>query len=110
MKLLIIGSRDIKNFDLSPYVDESVDTIISGGAKGVDTLAEIFADKKRLSKIILRPRYDLYGKAAPIVRNRQMVDLADAVLVIWDGKSRGALSSIKYAKKINKTLTVVEIP
>ena len=39
-----------------------------------------------------------------------MVDLADAVLVIWDGKSRGALTSIKYAKKINKTLSVVEIP
>ena len=46
IKLLIIGSRGIKNFDLSPYVDEGVDTIISGGAKGVDTLAEIFERQK----------------------------------------------------------------
>lgn len=73
MKLLIAGSRGIDNFDLSQYITDDVDTILSGGAKGIDTLAEEYADKKRLSKIILRPRYDLYGKAAPIKRNEELV-------------------------------------
>ena len=36
MKLLIVGSRRITNFDLSPYISNDVDTIISGGADGVD--------------------------------------------------------------------------
>ena len=39
MKLLIAGSRSITNFDLSPYISQDVDTIISGGACGVDRLA-----------------------------------------------------------------------
>ena len=109
MKLLIVGSRSITDFDLSPFVSDNVDTIISGGAGGVDCLAEMYADLHRISKYIIRPRYDLYGRAAPLWRNEQMVDIADAVLIIWDGYSRGTQYTIKYAKKINKPLTVVKI-
>ena len=90
MKFLIVGSRSITDFNLSPYIPTDVDTIISGGAHGVDSLAEQYADLHRLSKYIARPRYDLYGRAAPLKRNEQMVDMADAVLVIWDGYSKGA--------------------
>lgn len=109
MKLLVAGSRSISNFDLSPYISNNVDVIISGGAMGIDTLAEQYADLHRLSKYIIRPRYDLYGRAAPLWRNEQMIDIADAVLVIWDGYSRGTQYTIKYAKKVNKPLTVVKI-
>ena len=70
MKLLIVGSRSITDFDLSPYITADVDVIISGGAGGIDALAEHYADSHRLSKYILRPRYDLYGKAAPLRRER----------------------------------------
>ncbi len=35
MKLMIAGSRSIKDFDLSPYIPSNVDMIISGGAVGV---------------------------------------------------------------------------
>ena len=109
MKLLIVGSRSITGFDLSPYITIDVDTIISGGADGIDSLAEQYADMHRISKYILRPRYDLYGRAAPIKRNEQMVDIADAVLVIWDGQSKGARYTLKYAQKKNKPTTLVQI-
>ena len=107
MKLLIAGSRGVKEFDLSSYVGKDVDTILSGGAKGIDALAEEYADKYRLSKIILRPRYDLYGKSAPLKRNEELVDLADKVLVVWDKKSKGTRHTIDYAKKKNKELEIV---
>ena len=109
MNFLIVGSRGIKEFDLSEYVPKAVDLIISGGADGVDSIAEKYADDYRLSKLILRPRYDLYGRAAPIKRNEIMVDLADEILVIWDGLSRGAMYTAKYAKQKNKRLTVVDL-
>ena len=109
MKLLIVGSRSIKDFDLSPYVLAEVDTIISGGACGLDLLAEQYADLHRLSKYILRPHYALYGRAAPIKRNEQMVELADAVLIVWDGHSKGAASTLAYAKKRNKPFTLIEV-
>ena len=108
MKLLIVGSRSITDFDLSPYIPTDVDTVISGGAAGIDSLAEQYADLHRLSKYIIRPRYDLYGRAAPLKRNEQMVDIADAVLVIWDGHSSGAQYTLKYARKKDKALTLVK--
>ena len=97
MKLLIVGSRSIDDFDLSAYVLPEVDTIISGGARGVDSLAEQYADSRRISKDVIRPNY-------------LMVDMADAVLVIWDGRSKGTQYILDYAKKNNKPLIVVCVP
>ena len=108
MKLLIVGSRSITDFDLSPYIADEVDTIISGGAGGVDSLAEAYADLHRLSKYIMRPRYDLYGRGAPLRRNEQMVDLADAVLIVWDGKSKGTNYTLKYSQKKNKEVQLIQ--
>ena len=109
MKLLIAGSRSIKVFDLAPYISEAVDTIISGGASGIDALAEKYADRHKISKYILRPHYERFGRAAPLRRNEEMVDLADAVLVVWDGKSRGAKHTVSYAKKMKKPVTLVTV-
>ena len=108
MKLLIVGSRSITSFDLSPYVPSETELIISGGATGIDTLAEEYADQKKISKLILRPQYYKYGKAAPLKRNECMVDLADQVLIIWDGISRGAQYTAKYAKKMGKPFRIIE--
>jgi len=107
MKLLIVGSRDIKDFDLSPYVSDEIDTIISGGADGVDSLAEKYADSKRISKIILRPRYELYGRSAPLKRNMEMVNMADAVLIVWNGHSKGTEFTLNYSKRKNKQITLI---
>jgi len=109
MKLLIAGSRSIRKFDLSPYISDDVDTIISGGANGIDTLAEQYADGHRISKVIIRPRYELYGRSAALKRNQEMVDMADFVLVIWDGKSKGTQFTMNYAKKAGKQVTVIQI-
>lgn len=109
MKLLIVGSRSIQDFDLSPYIPRQVDTIISGGAEGIDRLAEHYADSHRLSKFIIRPRYEIYGRAAPLKRNEQMVDIADAVLIIWDGRSKGTQYTWQYAKKRSKPITFVQL-
>ena len=109
MKFLIVGSRNIDCFDISAYVPEDVSLIISGGARGVDSIAEKYSNEHRISKLILRPDYKRYGKAAPIKRNEEMVRLADEVLVIWDGKSRGTLSTINFARKHNIPCRVITV-
>ena len=108
MKLLIVGSRSITDFDLTPHIPADGDTVISGGAGGVDCLAEEYADHHRLTKFIVRPRYDLYGRGAPLRRNQQMVDMADAVLIIWDGCSKGTAFTLNYAKKLDKPVTLIQ--
>lgn len=108
MKLLIVGSRSITSFDLTPHLPDEVTLIISGGAGGVDALAEEYADRHRLSKLILRPDYKRFGKGAPLKRNEQMVAAADAVLVVWDGVSRGTKYTIDHARAQGKPVTVVQ--
>ena len=109
MRLLVVGSRNIESFDLSKYINKEVSLIISGGAKGIDTLAEKYADKHGISKLILRPNYNLYGKSAPLLRNKQMVEICDSVLIVWDGKSNGTKYTIDYAKKRGKDFRLVTL-
>ncbi|MBP3369655.1 MAG: hypothetical protein J6L85_02780 [Clostridia bacterium] len=107
MNLLIAGSRSIDECEIEKYIPKGVTMIISGGADGIDSLAEKYADGKRLSKMILRPQYNLYGRAAPLKRNEKMVELCDVALIVWDGISKGTLHTIKYAEKMGKSVILI---
>ena len=107
MKIAIVGSRGINAVNISDYVT-STDEIVSGGAKGVDACAAQYARENGITLTEFLPEYERYGRAAPIVRNKRIVDYADKVIVFWDGSSKGALSVIKYAEKIGKECTIIE--
>ena len=109
MKLLIVGSRTIEGFDLTGHVPEDTELIISGGAKGMDTVAERYADAHGIEKLIIRPEYEKYGRAAPIKRNEIMVDMADAVLAVWDGESRGTKYTLGYARRMGKSIIEIVV-
>lgn len=109
MKLLIIGSRTVTDFDLTGWVPKDVELIISGGAKGMDAVAEKYADEHGVDKLILRPQYDLYKRGAPLKRNERMVDLCDAVLAVWDGASHGTKYTLNYARKKNKQIIEIVV-
>lgn len=109
MKLLIIGSRTITDFDLSGCIPKDAELIISGGAKGIDTLAEQYADSHGVEKLIVRPEYEKFGRAAPIKRNEKMVDIADEILAIWDGESNGTKYTLNYAMKNSKKIREIVI-
>ena len=109
MKLAIVGSRSIDNIELDLYVSEQVDEIVTGGAVGVDTCAAEYARKRGIKLTLFLPQYELYGRAAPIVRNQSIVEYADQVLIFWDGGSKGTLSVMKYAHKIGKAYTVIRL-
>ena len=109
MKLLIAGSRNIDTFNLSEHIPEETDLIICGGAKGIDRIAERYADLHKISKLVLLPQYRRYGKGAPLKRNETMVDIADRVLIVWDGLSRGTKYTIEYAKKIGKPIQILTV-
>ena len=109
MKIAIIGSRTVNIDDLGAHLSNECTEIVSGGARGVDNCAERYANENGIKLVEILPEYDKYGKAAPIVRNKQIVDYSDKVIAFWDGKSRGTLSVINYCKKIKKECCVVLI-
>ena len=102
MKIAVIGSRNLHIENLEVYLPEDCTEIVSGGAKGIDQSAARFAGIHAIKLTEFLPDYSRYGKAAPIVRNKQIVDYADAVLAFRDGKSAGTGSVIRYCEKIQK--------
>ena len=106
MKIAIVGSRKIVIDNIGDYITDA-DEIVSGGAVGVDSCAAGYAKEHNIRLTVFLPQYDTYGRAAPIVRNKKIVDYADKVVAFWDGKSKGTLSVIKYAEKIGKSCEVI---
>lgn len=66
-----------------------------------------YAKEKGIKLTVFLPQYERYGRAVPIVRNKEIVDYADKIIAFWDGKSKGTLSVIKYAEKTGKTCEVI---
>ena len=111
MKVAVIGGRDFSDEmllhnTLNPY-RKIITTIVSGGAKGADTLGEQYADLYFIDKEIYLPNWDLYGKRAGFIRNQLIIEASDFVLAFWDKKSAGTKSSIGIAKKLNKPCKII---
>lgn len=105
----VVGSRTFNDYILlCKTLDQyTIKKIVSGGAKGADSLAELYAKKKNIETIIFYPDWNKYGRAAGPIRNKLIVSASDIVIAFWDGKSKGTASSIGLAKKIKKKLIVV---
>jgi hypothetical protein len=110
MKILVCGSRTISDekrifeildeelFKSIPYIEE----IVSGGAIGIDRIAEKWADLHCIKIKQFPADWKKYGRSAGIIRNKEMATYADEVLAIWDGESKGTESTIGFARKQNK--------
>ncbi len=106
MKIAVIGSRNVTVDNIGEYLT-NCDEIVSGGAVGVDTCAADYAKENGIMLTVFLPEYERYGRAAPIVRNKAIVDYADQILAFWDGRSKGTQSVIRYAEKTGKPCKII---
>ena len=115
MKLAIVGSRSFNNYEklrdeiIKTVRIDDIECIISGGAKGADTLADRFAKSWKIPIITIPAQWITHGRAAGIIRNEQIVHESDWVIAFWDGVSRGTKSTIKFAIKAKKKLTIIKV-
>lgn len=110
MKLIIAGSRWLtdRGFVL-PQIEASVAAfglaptmIVTGGARGVDTIAAEWARTKGFPSTVISARWDLYGRHAGPRRNKEMLDLVKpdgALLVIRFMHSAGSLNMLTQSKR-----------
>lgn len=109
-KIAIVGSRQyprldlVKNFVISLNPLQHI--VISGGAIGVDQVAEETARSIGIQTEIYKADWNQYGKSAGAIRNRTIVERADEVYAYWDEKSKGTLISINISRELNKKLFV----
>ena len=108
MKVIVAGSREgvsYREVELairdSGWADE-IAVVVSGGAVGVDAHGERWADAHGRSverHPVSETDWRTHGKAAGPMRNRRMAQVADAAIVVWDGKSPGSRNMIYEALK-----------
>lgn len=98
----ICGSRSIKDLNLDLFLNPSeIGEIVTGGAAGVDTIAETWAKRHKIEWICYLPQYEIYGsKYAPLKRDEQIAEFVDKLIAFWDNNSNGTKYTIEYAKKL----------
>ncbi len=103
MKVIIAGSRNITDYNLVvKAVKESgftITEVVCGLAKGPDTLGEQYAIEHNIPIAYFPADWNGKGRAAGPLRNEQMGNYADALIAVWNGKSRGTKHMIYYSKK-----------
>lgn len=104
MKVAVIGSRNLVVNNLEDYLPKNTIEIVSGGAKGIDSCAKLYAIKNNIKLTEFLPQYSKYGKKAPLIRNQLIIDYADCVFAFWDGTSRGTKFVINACRKQGKPL------
>ncbi len=109
MKLAIIGSRSITNIEIKKYIPQGVTEIVSGGARGIDTLAKEYAMKHNVKYTEFLPDYTQFKKSAPLKRNEEIAKYADVALIFWNGKSKGTKHIIQCFNSLNKPIKIIII-
>ena len=106
-RVIIAGSRDFDDYGmLSKHCDRLLSqklathqiVIISGAARGADTLGEKYAHERGYAIEKYPADWKRDGKAAGPIRNAQMAKVADALIAFWDGNSRGTQNMIDLAR------------
>lgn len=103
MRTIIAGSRTIEDYGrVADAVAESgfvIDQVVSGGARGVDELGERWAEEHGVAVVRYEPQWDEHGRAAGPKRNARMTRNADALVAVWDGRSRGTRDMLRKAHR-----------
>ena len=115
-RVIIAGSRSFNDYELLreqclSILQEKMRThrviIVSGHARGADSLGERFANEFRLPFELHPAKWRLHGKAAGMVRNAEMAKCSDALIAFWDGESRGTRHMINFARKRGLEVSVI---
>lgn len=111
-RIAVVGSRTFNNYPVLHRILDSLGpslgTVVSGGARGADSLAAQFARERKLPLREYLPDWNVHGKAAGFIRNKTIVQNCDGLIAFWDGQSRGTLDSIQYALKLGKPVAVYD--
>jgi len=113
MKTIIAGTRTFNDYELLETkltefrLTHDITEIVSGGAIGADRLGEVYAMRNDIPIKPFPAEWKKHGNAAGPIRNRQMAEYADQLIVFWDGSSKGTNNMIDSMIKQKKPVYMV---
>ncbi len=103
MKIIIAGSRNITDYNVViKAIKESefnITEVISGGAKGVDSLGELYALRNNIPVKLFSADWNKFGKSAGPKRNLLMAKYAEGLIAVWNTESKGTFNMIATAMR-----------
>src|SRR5579871_3629698 len=102
-RVAIVGSRDygdldqVRSFVVHLQHKHPAATVISGGARGVDTVAASAARAAGLQVVVLPAEWrrgGVFDRSAGCRRNAAIVAACDVLVAFWDGSSRGTAHAV----------------
>lgn len=128
LRIIIAGGRDFNNYNLlhdsvediinnklsEKYTDVDRICIISGTARGADTLGEQYASENNLTLYKFPADWNQYGKRAGFIRNTEMANFAikdenyGALIAFWDGYSKGTRHMIDIATTRGLDINIIK--
>ena len=118
---LVVGSRTFTDYHffskkmdkvLSSKQDKKI-ILVSGGAKGTDTMAERYAKSRNYKMYVINADWNK-GSVAGYERNEEMHRFISehderGCIAFWDGDSKGTTHSFELAKKYDNQLKIINI-
>ena len=103
-RLAIVGSREFTDYErfclvVDGYHAFEASEIVSGGARGTDTMAERYAFERNIPIKVHVAEWNVHGKSAGPIRNQKIVDDADEMIAFVNKHSIGTFDSIRRATK-----------
>lgn len=119
MKIIIAGSRQFKDYNMlvkavNRIINREIKNysnkieIVSGNARGADTLGENFAKENKFDIKLYPADWNSYGKSSGYIRNEQMAKYGEVLIAFWDMKSNGTRHMINLANKYNLKVYVID--
>lgn len=103
MKVIIAGTRTITDRSMvEQAIRDSnflITEVVCGSAPGVDTIGFDWAWENGIPVKSFPADWRKHGKAAGPIRNKAMSEYADALILVWDGKSRGSENMLLHAQQ-----------
>lgn len=115
-RIAVVGSRDFDDnnllFNYLSERKERISLIVSGGARGADTLATRWAQDNGVPYLVFPalwhdPVTGDFIRGAGFKRNRHIVQNCDVVLAFWDGQSNGTANTIQTANELKIPVQIV---
>lgn len=111
MKVIIAGSRHMTQSELIPPAVAAsgflVTEVVCGCATGADTLGNLWAQANNIPVKYFPAEWKKYHRGAGPIRNKQMLDYADALIVFIWTNSRGSENMLSQTLKAGKPAFVV---
>lgn len=111
MRMGVVGNRVGFTYEqvkktLDKYL--LIDTIVTGGASGVDTYAMRYAKENGLCLIVFYPDYNIESPLRYFKKNKRIVIACDMIVAFNKKEYSGTITTINLAKKYNVGVVLIK--